>query len=145
MQNKYMEIALKEAEKSYLKNEVPIGAIVVCDNEIISVGHNTKETDNNPMKHAEMIAIEEACKKLNTWHLDNCELYITMEPCLMCYGAILESRIKKIVYGASNEKYGYTNYINIDGIKSKKIEVEKNVMSEESIEILRKFFKSKRE
>lgn len=145
MENKYMKIALEEAKKSYAKNEVPVGAVLICNDKIISVGHNMKETLNNPMKHAEMIAIEEACKEMNTWHLDNCELYITLEPCLMCYGAILESRIKKITYAASNKKYGYTNYIKTTFEEQKGIEVNRDIMSEESVEILRKFFKTKRE
>ena len=92
----FMEEALKEAKKSYHQGDVPVGAIIVKNQKIISKGHNKKEKMQVATRHAEMIAIEKACKKLKTWHLDDCILYVTMEPCLMCAGAILQSRIKKL-------------------------------------------------
>ena len=93
---KIIELMLKEAEKAYNKNEVPVGAVVVRKGKIVSKAHNLKENKRNATKHAEIIAIDRACKKLKTWHLDDCEMYVTLEPCLMCVGAIIQSRIKKI-------------------------------------------------
>ena len=96
MQEYYMEQALKEAEKAYKKLEVPVGAVIVKDGKIIAKGHNQKETKTDTTKHAEIIAIQKASKKLKSWRLTDCEMYVTLEPCTMCAGAIINSRIKKI-------------------------------------------------
>ena len=101
-----MKQALKEAEKAYRKGEVPIGAVIVKDGKIISRGYNLKETKKNTLKHAEIIAIEKASKKLDAWRLEECDIYVTMEPCPMCMGAIINSRIRKIYYGVSDLKAG---------------------------------------
>ena len=114
---KYMKIAYKEAEKAYKNGEVPVGAVIVKDNIVVSKAYNKKEKYQCTTKHAEIIAIEKACKKLKTWHLDDCEIYITMEPCMMCTGAIIQSRIKKIYYAIENEKFGYLNKIDTKKIK----------------------------
>lgn len=142
MNEKYMNIALIEAKKAYKKNEVPIGCIIVKNNKIISKAYNKKEKTNVVTKHAEIIAIEKACKKLKTWHLNDCILYTTVEPCLMCTGAIIQSRMKKVVYATENEKYGSLNKI-VKESKSK-LEIEKNILAEKSIALLQKFFNKKR-
>ena len=102
----YMKQALKEAEKEYSKLEVPVGAIIVKDGKIIARGYNQKETKTDTTKHAEIIAIQKASKKLKSWRLINCEMYITLEPCSMCAGAIINSRIKKVYIGAMDQKTG---------------------------------------
>ena len=108
---KYMKIAIEEAKKAANSGDIPVGAVIVKNGKVISVAHNEKEKNNSPLDHAEMIAIKNACKKLNTWHLDDCELYVTMEPCMMCAGALIQSRIKKVIYGVNNEKFGHIESI----------------------------------
>src|SRR5690554_4850050 len=102
----FMRIAIKEAEKALEIDEVPIGAIVVCDGEIIGKGHNLRERDYDPTAHAEIVALKDAAQTLRTWHLDNCALYVTIEPCPMCAGAIVQARIRKLVFGAFDPKAG---------------------------------------
>ena len=102
----YMNIAYKEALKALKEDEVPIGAIIVKDDKIIARAHNKKEHSNISTAHAEILAINKANKKLNSWHLDDCVMYVTLEPCIMCAGAIIQSRIKKIVYGAKSYQDG---------------------------------------
>lgn len=101
-----MKVALKEANKAFLKDEVPIGAVIVKDGKVIARTHNLREHKQISTAHAEILAIEKACKKLKTWRLEGCELYVTLEPCPMCAGAILQSRIKKVIYGAIDPKGG---------------------------------------
>ena len=103
---KFMKEALKEAKKAYEKLEVPVGAVIVKDGKIIARGHNLKETKKDTTRHAEMIAIEKASKKLGAWRLLDCEMYVTLEPCSMCAGAMINSRIKKLYIGALDEKTG---------------------------------------
>lgn len=143
----YMKEALKEAEKAYRLGDVPVGVVIVKDDKIIARGYNKKEKNNIATEHAEIIAINKACKKIKNWRLNDCIMYITLEPCLMCAGAIIQSRIKKIVYGASNKNYGYVE--SIDQILSNKkngyiVEIEKGVLQEQSVQLLQKFFKEKR-
>ena len=95
MQEKYMKLALKEAQKAYDKGEIPVGAVIVKDDVVIAKAHNLKEIKNDTTKHAEILAIQKASKKLNSWRLENCEMYVTLEPCSMCAGALIQSRIKK--------------------------------------------------
>lgn len=102
----FMKEAIAEAQKAEARAEVPIGAVIVLDGEIISRAHNLRETEQNAIAHAELLAIEQACEKLGTWRLENAVLYVTLEPCPMCSGAIILSRIKKVVYGASDPKGG---------------------------------------
>ena len=147
MQEYYMEQALKEAEKAYKKLEVPVGAVIVKDGKIIARGHNQKETKTDTTKHAEMIAIQKASKKLKSWRLIDCEMYITLEPCTMCAGAIINSRIKKIYIGAMDEKTGADGSIlNLfeDYPFNHKVEVEKGIKQEECEKILKQFFKELR-
>ena len=105
-EEKYIKLALKEAQKALLKDEVPIGCVIVKDDKIISRGHNLRETKNDVTKHAEIVAIEKACKKLGSWRLVDCEIYVTLEPCQMCAGAIVQSRLGKVVIGSMNPKAG---------------------------------------
>lgn len=147
MENKYMEIALKEAKKAKIQDEVPVGAVIVKNNVVISKAHNQKEKTQNPIKHAEIIAIERACKKLNTWHLDDCILYVTLEPCLMCTGAIVQSRIKKVVFATYSEKFGYKKAIAEIYEKSKDkyiSKIEKKIYEKASQDLLKEFFVQKR-
>lgn len=142
----FMKAALKEAKKAYNRGEVPVGAVVVKDNEIISKGYNLKESKNNTIKHAEIIAIERASKAMNSWRLEDCDIYITMEPCPMCMGAIINSRIRKIYYGVSDKKSGACGSV-IDLTKYKFNHIpkyEKNILKNECREILQQFFKDLR-
>ena len=102
----YMRQALKNAKKAFKINEIPVGCVIVCENKIISQGYNQRNKKNNVLYHAEIIAINKACKKINDWRLENCILYSTLEPCAMCAGAILQARIKKIIFGCHNHKFG---------------------------------------
>jgi len=147
MEEKYMLEALKEAKKSFVKGDVPVGAVIVKNNKIISRAHNEKEIQKIATKHAEILAIEKACKKLKSWHLEECELYITLEPCLMCAGAIIQSRISKIIYATSNEKFGFAGSIeNVLNNKKNnhKVKIINGVLEQESQKLLKNFFKTKR-
>ena len=138
----FMKEALKEAKKAYKKLEIPVGAVIVKDGEIIAKAHNLRENKNSSSAHAEILAIETANKKFNAWRLENCEMYITLEPCMMCMGAIVNSRIKKIYYATKSDKYGSLNKITE---KNKtKMQINEGICKEESIDILKKFFKEKR-
>lgn len=140
---KYMMEALKEAKKAFELGEVPIGAVIVKDNKIISRAFNKKESTNLATSHAEILAINKTCKKLNNWRLLDCTLYVTVEPCLMCCGAIIQSRIKKVVYGTSNEYYGAVESID-NTLKKYNIEVENNILQNECSNIMKEFFKKRR-
>jgi tRNA(adenine34) deaminase len=148
MEEKYMLEALKEAKKSFDKGDVPVGAIVVDENNnIIARAHNEKELKKIATKHAEILVIERACKKKKSWRLEKCTIYVTLEPCLMCAGAIMQSRIHKIVYATSNEKFGFVGSIEnvLDNEKNNhKVKIIKGVLEQESQQILRMFFKQKR-
>ncbi len=101
-----MGVALEEARKAAAQGEVPVGAVIARDGEIIAAAHNTRETEKNALNHAELLAIDAACKALGGWRLWNCDLYVTLEPCPMCAGGIINSRIRRVVYGASDPKAG---------------------------------------
>lgn len=142
---KYMSVAIKEAKKSLKYNDVPVGCVIVNDGKIIAKSYNKREKTKKITKHAEVIAIEKACKKLKTWHLENCILYTTLEPCLMCFSVISQCRIKKVIYALKNEK----NKININNIQTidndyKKIVFEKGNYEKESLDLLQEFFSKKR-
>ena len=147
MEEKFMKEALNEARKANDKLEVPIGAVIVKDGKIIARAHNLRETKRNAIAHAEILAIEKACKKLEAWRLNECDIYVTLEPCPMCAGAILNSRIKNVYIGTSEPRSGATgSKINLfeDYTFNHKVEVEKNIMKEECEEILKRFFKELR-
>ena len=144
---KFMKEALKEAKKAYEKLEVPVGAVIVKDGKIIARGHNLKETKKDTTRHAEMIAIEKASKKLGAWRLLDCEMYVTLEPCSMCAGAMINSRIKKLYIGAIDEKTGAVgSVLNLleDYKFNHNIEVEKGILKEDCEKILKDFFKDLR-
>jgi tRNA(adenine34) deaminase len=106
MNDYFMNEAIKEAKKAQIAGEIPVGAVIVKNNVIIARGHNTKENTNNPVNHAEIVAITNACEHLKNWRLSDCDIYVTLEPCVMCAGAILNSRIKNLYFGAYDFKYG---------------------------------------
>ena len=140
---KYMKEALKEAKKAYKKLEVPVGAIIVKDGRIVARAHNLKETKNDTIKHAEILAIEKASKKLSNWRLIDCEMYVTLEPCPMCAGAIVNSRIKKVNIGAMDEKTGACgSKLNLlqDFNFDTKVDMESGILENECRELLQKFF-----
>ncbi len=141
---KYMEQALIEARKAYEKEEIPVGAIIVRDNKIIARAHNIKEEKNDTTKHAEIIAIQKASKKLGSWRLNDCEMYVTLEPCAMCAGALIQSRIKKVYIGTMDLKTGACgSVLNLleDYTFNHKVEIEKGIMQQECETILKDFFK----
>lgn len=140
----FMKEALKEAKKAYKKLEVPVGAVIVKDGKIVAKAFNQKEGKKSPTKHAEIIAIERACKKIENWRLNECDIYVTLEPCPMCAGAIMNARIKKLYIGAMEEKSGACgSKINIlkDYDFEIKVDIENNVMEDECKKILKDFFK----
>lgn len=142
----FMEKALEEAKKSELEAEVPIGAVVVFENQIISTGRNKRETTNNALHHAEIEAIYKACQKLNRWRLIGCSIYVTLEPCPMCAGAIINSRIEKVVYGTDDPKAGSCGtVINLFDLPyNHKPIVVKDILKPECSSILTEFFKKLR-
>ena len=148
MQEKFMKEALKEAEKAYKKLEVPVGAVIVKDGKIIARGHNQKETKTDTTKHAEIIAIQKASKKLKAWRLLDCEMYVTLEPCAMCAGAIINSRIKKVYIGTMDEKTGACGSV-LNLFKDFKfnhtVELETGILQEDCEKLLKDFFKTLRE
>lgn len=105
MNSKFMNLAIKEAIKAYNNDDIPVGCVIVCNDKVISKAYNKKNRTNNATHHAEMLAISKACKKLNTWRLNDCDIYITLEPCNMCMGAIVESRIKNVYYLLNSNYY----------------------------------------
>ena len=145
---KYMLEAIKEAELAKLEDEVPIGCVVVKDDQIIARAHNQREVTNNPLGHAETLAIKKASEVLNDWQLVNCDLYVTVEPCIMCGGAIIQSRIRKVIYGAPDLKGGaFGSSINILDAQNinHRPEIVKGILEEECTKIIKDYFKSKRE
>lgn len=147
MQEKFMKEALKEAKKAYDKLEVPVGAVIVKNGKVIARAHNLKETKYDTTNHAEILAIQKASKKLKSWRLLDCEMYVTLEPCSMCAGAIINSRIKKVYIGANDEKTGAVgSVLNLfeDYTFNHKVEFEKGILKKECEEILKKFFKELR-
>ena len=148
MEEKFMKEALKEAKKAYNKLEVPVGAVILKDGQIIARAHNLKETKYDTTKHAEILAIQKASKKLNSWRLIDCEMYVTLEPCSMCAGALINSRIKKVYIGASDKKTGAVGSVfNLleDYTFNHKVEYQKGVLQDECENILKDFFKKLRE
>lgn len=145
MDYKYMSEAIKEAQKSTY--EVPIGAIIVYENSIIARGHNLVETNQDPTDHAEIIAIKEASKVLGSWRLLDCTMYVTLEPCPMCAGAIINSRIKRLVIGAMDGKRGCCGSVyNLveNETFNHRVELETGLMEEESRKLLQDFFRKRR-
>jgi tRNA(adenine34) deaminase len=145
MENKFMKSALKCAQKAFDEGEVPIGAVVVRDGKIISTGHNRRTKKQLATAHAEVEAIEKACKKLKSWRLSDCEIYVTLEPCPMCMGTMLNARIKKLYFGAYEAKgKALTRQLAEANLLNHTIEVEGGVMEEECKQILSYFFSTMR-
>ncbi|MDD4212444.1 MAG: nucleoside deaminase [Bacilli bacterium] len=144
----FMKEAIKEAKKAERIGDVPVGCVVVIDDEIIARAHNLRHNRKNSLDHAEMIAIGRACRKLNRWILDDATLYITLEPCLMCSGAILQARVRKIVYGCPEPKFGCSEsimHVFQDYPFNHHVEVEKGVCAEEIESMMKNFFKKLRQ
>ena len=139
MNEERLLMALEEAKKAYELDETPVGCVIFRGNEIVGCGYNKKESESNAIMHAEMIAINESCVKLGSWRLDDCCLYVTLKPCMMCMGAIIESRIKKVYYGAENNSEQMYDLSKI----SRFIDLY-NLENRECSEILTDFFKKKR-
>ncbi len=145
---KWMEKALDLAEIAANQGEVPVGAIIVKDGQVISQAHNTRESSQNPLEHAEITAIQGASKKLKSWRLINCTLYVTLEPCCMCAGAIVNSRIERVVYAVKDPKAGAIGSVYeicLDGKLNHSPEVISGVLASESSRLLRSFFANLRE
>ena len=138
----YMKMALNEAMDALEADEVPVGAVVVLEDRIIARGHNLTETLKDVTAHAEMMAITAAANGLGAKYLRNCTLYVTLEPCIMCAGAIMHSQLGRLVFGANDPKKGYTT-LNVDFFP-KNLKVKKGVLEEECSRILKDFFKEKR-
>lgn len=143
----YMNEALKEAKKAYDKLEIPVGAVIVKNGKIIARGYNVKEGKKDSSKHAEIIAIQKASKKLDAWRLNDCDMYVTLEPCPMCAGAIIQARIKKLYIGTMDKKTGACgSVLNLleDYTFNHKVEVETQVLQDECEQMLKQFFKELR-
>ncbi len=148
--SKFMKAAIVQAKKAYALGEVPIGCVIVKDDQIIARGYNRRSIDHNTLAHAEMIAIKKACKKLGDWRLEDCTMYITLEPCPMCAGAIVQARIKNIVIGAMNAKAGCAGSIlDLMHIQRFNHQVDTLLLDgeihEECVELLKNFFRELRQ
>ncbi|WP_282021145.1 tRNA adenosine(34) deaminase TadA [Planomicrobium okeanokoites] len=144
----YMKLAIEEANQAAAKGEVPIGAVIVRDGEVIARAHNLRETTQNAVTHAELLAIQQACEELGSWRLENTILYVTLEPCPMCAGAILQSRIPRVVYGARDVKAGSVDSLYRllnDERFNHQCEVKENVLADECGGLLTQFFRALRE
>lgn len=147
MEEKFMQLALEQAQKAFKKGEVPVGAVIVKNGKVLSKGFNRKETKHMASRHAEIEAIEKASRKLKDWRLNDCEMYVTLEPCCMCAGAILSSRIKKVYIGAMEHNFGCCgsamNLLDNPAFTTK-VETQCGILENESVSLLQKFFKDKR-
>lgn len=141
---KFMALALKEAEKAKEKGEVPVGAVIVLGDKVVSRGHNTKETTDDPTAHAEILTLKKAAKKLNSWRLTGSTLYVTLEPCLMCMGGVIQARVTRLVIAAMDPKAGACGSlydISADKRLNHTVKVTKGVMETEASKLLKEFFK----
>ena len=141
-----MKLAITEAQKAAEKGEVPVGAVIVKNGEVIAAGHNLREEKQNALSHAEIEAINLACQQLGSWRLDDCELYVTLEPCPMCTGAIINARIKTVIFGAYDSKMGcMDSVINLcDYPFNHHPEIYGGIMEDECLAVLQNFFKKLR-
>ena len=142
---KYMKLALNEAQKAALLDEVPVGAVIVKDDVVIAKAHNLRQKKKSVLGHAEILAIQKANKKLDSWMLDDCTLYVTVEPCVMCAGTIIQSRIKRVVYATHEPKFGALgSVIDLSLVNdfNHQIIVEKGILQEEASLLMKEFFKN---
>ncbi|MFD2045607.1 tRNA adenosine(34) deaminase TadA [Ornithinibacillus salinisoli] len=147
MDEKFMQLAIDEAEKASEVAEVPIGAVIVFQGKVIATGHNIRENSQETLSHAELIAIQEANKKMGSWRLEDCTLYVTLEPCPMCAGAIVQSRMKRVVFGAFDPKAGCAgSLMNLldDNRFNHQVEVTSGTLEQECGKLLTDFFRSLR-
>ena len=147
-EEKYMRAAIKEAKKAYALEEVPIGCVIVRDGKIIARGYNRRNTDKNTLAHAELTAIKKASKKCGDWRLEDCTMYVTLEPCQMCAGAIVQSRMKKVVIAAMNPKAGCAgSVLNLLQMAefNHQVEIERGLLEDECSTMLSTFFRDLRE
>ena len=146
MDLKYMELAYKEALKAYDKKEIPVGCVIVKDDVVIAKAHNLREINNLVTSHAEILAITKANKKLNSWRLDDCDIYVTLEPCAMCSGAIIQARIKNLYFGAYDPRFGACgSYENIlDKKYNHEVNVVGGILEDECSKLIKDFFKTLR-
>lgn len=142
----YMRLALAEAERAATMGEVPVGAVIVCNGQVLSTGCNRRETDKNALCHAELAAIDAACKKLGGWRLPKCDLYVTLEPCPMCAGAIVNARIQRVCFAAGDEKAGaFGTVLDLNAFPlNHKPQIERGVLEAESRKLLQSFFRNLR-
>lgn len=148
MDEKYMREAIRQAKKAYALEEVPIGCVIVYEGKIIGRGYNRRTIDKNALAHAEVQAIRKACKKMDDWRLEDCTLYVTLEPCQMCSGAIVQARVKRVVVGCMNPKAGCAGSIlNLLDVKefNHQVEVTTGVLGEECSQMMKQFFRELRE
>ena len=148
LDEKFMKAAIREARKAYALDEVPIGCVIVSDDKIIARGYNRRNTEGNTLAHAEISAIRKASKKLGDWRLEDCTMYVTLEPCQMCAGAIVQSRMKRVVIASMNPKAGCAgSVINLLQMAefNHQVEIEKGVLNEECSTMLSDFFRELRE
>lgn len=145
---KFMKQAIKQAKKAYAIGEVPIGCVIVHDGKIIGRGYNRRTIDKNTLAHAEIQAIRKACKKMNDWRLEECTMYVTLEPCQMCSGAIVQSRMTRVVVGCMNPKAGCAgsilNLLQMEEFNHQ-VELEIGVLEEECSQMMKSFFKELRD
>lgn len=148
MHEKFMKIALAEAKKAFEKEEVPVGAVIIQNGKVIAKAHNLKETKNDTTYHAEILAIQKASKKLKKWRLTDCEMYVTLEPCSMCAGALINCRLKKLYIGTMDTKTGACGSV-LNLLEDYKfnhvVEIETGILQEDCEKILKDFFKFLRE
>lgn len=144
MPEPYMEEALREAQRAAALGEVPVGAIVVQEGRIVGRGWNRPISENDPTAHAEIMALREAGKSLGNYRLSDCDLYVTMEPCAMCAGAIVHARIRRLVYGADDPKAGAVKLVLQDERLNHRVEVAKGILAGRSMELLQSFFRERR-
>lgn len=147
-EEKYMKEAIRQAKKAYALDEVPIGCVIVQDGKIIARGYNRRNTDKNTLAHAELTAIRKASRKTGDWRLEDCTMYVTLEPCQMCAGAIVQSRMKKVVIASMNPKAGCAgsvlNLLQMAAFNHQ-VEIERGLLEEECSKMLSKFFRELRE
>ncbi len=147
IKEQYMKEALRQAKKAAAIGEVPIGCVIVCDGKIVGRGYNKRNTNKTTLAHAELIAIDKASRKLGDWRLEGCDMYVTLEPCQMCSGAIVQSRLDRVIIGAMNPKAGCAGSIlNILQMQefNHQVEIVRGMMEEECSEVLQEFFRNLR-